>query len=137
MSETELEALVAKLVAEELERRAKPPAPFKSDYVRPDPTANATMPASARAEMVRVMAGGDLMREIVKDNRASVTDFRPQGPDTAPKARGNGWRDATPLSNPPGTSQADKLMDAADEADRIELAQRLAREVVARRAGEK
>jgi len=43
----------------------------------------------------------------------------------------SGWRNAQPLTNPPGVAQADRLMDAADKADRVELAQRLARQRVA------
>jgi hypothetical protein len=135
---TELEALVAKLVAEELERRATPPAPFKSDCVRPDPTANATMPASARAEMVRVVAAGDLMRDLRGDARRTTT-LAPLGADPAPKPRDRSrWRNALPLSNPPGVAQCDRLMDEQARRDRIELIEREARREVARRkAGER
>jgi hypothetical protein len=36
-----------------------------------------------------------------------------------------GWVAPTPLSNPPGVAQTDKLMDEQDRRDRAELAQRL------------
>jgi hypothetical protein len=36
----------------------------------------------------------------------------------------SGWRRETPLTNPPGTNYADKLMDAQDRRDRHELIQR-------------
>jgi hypothetical protein len=35
-----------------------------------------------------------------------------------PAGDGAGWREATPLSNPPGVAQADRLMDAQDARDR-------------------
>jgi hypothetical protein len=36
-----------------------------------------------------------------------------------------GWREATPLSNPPGIAQADKIADEFARRDREELAQKL------------
>jgi hypothetical protein len=33
---------------------------------------------------------------------------------------GTGWRESSPLSNPPGTALADKLMDAQNRRDRAE-----------------
>jgi hypothetical protein len=38
-----------------------------------------------------------------------------------PGTNTSGWRPQTPLTNPPGTNYADKLMDAADRRDRAEL----------------
>ena len=49
----------------------------------------------------------------------------------------SGWREPTPLSNPPGVAQADRLMDAQDRRDRVELAQRIAAHEAAMRAAEK
>jgi hypothetical protein len=146
MSEqTELEALVAKLSEKvaDLERRVKPPEPkpFVPGPVGPTTTDLAigrlSMSPEAQAEMVRVVDAGDLMRDLRSDARRTTT-LAPLGGDRAPKPRGSGWRNPAPLSNPPGVGLADKLMDKADEADRFELAQRLAeREVSRRKAGER
>jgi hypothetical protein len=38
-----------------------------------------------------------------------------------PGTNTSGWMRDTPLTNPPGTNYADKLMDAADRRDRAEL----------------
>jgi len=48
-----------------------------------------------------------------------------------------GWVAPTPLSPPPGVAQADRLMDAQDRRDRIELAQRIGAQEAAMRAAEK
>ena len=48
-----------------------------------------------------------------------------------------GWGAATPLGPPPGVAQADRLMDAQDRKDRVELAQRIAAHEAAMRAAEK
>jgi hypothetical protein len=129
----ELEALVAKLVAEELERRAKPKPPFKCDHVPFDPTANATMHPSTAAEFAKAIPSA-LAHDINRDARRDVHDFRPQSPEPARKPRGTGWRESTPLSPPPGVAQADRLMDEQDRRDKVELAQRLARQELASRA---
>ena len=54
-----------------------------------------------------------------------------------PGLPGSGWSAPTPLSNPPGVAQADRLMDAQDRRDRIELAQRIAAHEAAMRAAQK
>jgi hypothetical protein len=46
----------------------------------------------------------------------------------------SGWVAPTPLRPPDGVAQADRLMDAADARDRIELAQRIAAHEAAMRA---
>ena len=46
---------------------------------------------------------------------------------TGGKSSTPGWVSAIPLSNPPGTAQADRLMDAQDRRDRAELIERDAR----------
>jgi hypothetical protein len=74
-----------------------------------------------------------LMQDIVRDSRA------PQGPSSQgvipssqqlsnvrPAGGGTGWQASIPLSNPPGTAQADRIVDEFDRRDRAELAQRLA-----------
>jgi hypothetical protein len=50
---------------------------------------------------------------------------------------GTGWVAPTPLRPPDGVAQADRLMDAADARDRIELAQRIASHEAAMRAAGK
>jgi|SRR6516164_3999884 hypothetical protein len=86
-----------------------------------------------------------VLREIaLKDNRA------PTGPSSAgviPTSQplsnirgrsvaggGTGWMRELTLRNPPGTAQADRLMDAQDHADRHEL---ILREDARRRAERK
>ena len=74
----------------------------------------------------------DMIRDIVHDNRA------PTGPSAAgviPSSQqmsnvrlggnGTGWQHAIPLSNPPGTAQADRIVDEFDRRDRAELARKL------------
>jgi len=53
--------------------------------------------------------------------------------ESAPVNTG-GWGAATPLGPPPGVAQADRLMDAQDRKDRVELAQRIAAHEAAMRA---
>jgi hypothetical protein len=43
--------------------------------------------------------------------------------------RGSGYRDAVPLTSPPGVAICDQLVDRQDEVDRADLALRLARSV--------
>jgi len=124
---------------EELERKAKPSAPFVSDYVPPSPNRHLdrlSMPPSAMADMVAAVPDR-MVADIVRDLRSIGTLSPAVSNAGAPKLRGTGWRDATPLGPPPGVAQADKLMDAADKADRVELAQRLAKLELARRAAKK
>jgi len=120
---------------EELERKAKPSAPFVSDYVPPSPNRHLdrlSMPPSAMADMVAAVPDR-MVADIVRDLR-SIGTLSPAVSNAAvPKLPGTGWREATPLGPPPGVAQADRLMDAADKADRVELAQRLARQELARR----
>ena len=139
----ELAALKARV--EELERAANPPKekPFvPQPYQRYDPTAGMSMPMSTMLEMHR--AAGHVMGGVLHDNRA------PTSPSTIPRSQqvsnagggaaprgGTGWGAATPLSPPPGVAQADKLMDAQDRRDRIELAHRIAAHEAAMRAAQK
>jgi hypothetical protein len=122
--ETELEALKARI--EELERRAKPPEPFKPDpNWRPpiNPIDRISMPVSVMRDMVNAVPDA-MVREIVNGNRAPGTLAPLADANTRPRvAQGNrsGWRDAQPLTNPPGVAQADRLMDAADARDRADL----------------
>ena len=67
----ELEALKQRVA--ELEAKAKPPEPFKSEpYQRYDPTANMTMPPSVLREMAAAVPH-NFMQDVVRDNRAPTT----------------------------------------------------------------
>jgi hypothetical protein len=129
----ELEALKQRVA--ELEAKAKPPEPFKSEpYQRYDPTANMTMPPSVLREMAAAVPH-NFMQDVVRDNRAPTT------PGTIPTSQQQpsnvhaplpsptpGWVTAPPLSNPPGTgpgSSADRIVDEFDRRDRAELARKL------------
>ena len=124
---------------EELEGAAKPPAPLKFDVGEAGPTTTQLamsrlgMSPQVLADHVRAV-GGVVVREIVGDGGAAATlqplsdgNARP----TVAQQNRSGWRNPAPLTNPPGVSLADKIMDAADVADRGELAQRLARQKLA------
>jgi len=135
--ENELDALKARVA--ELEAKANPKPFTPEPYQRFDPTANISMPRSTMLEMANA-APDHVMRGIVRDNRAptnaSVIPDRQQmrGQMRGQVRGGTGWAHQVPISNPPGTAQADRLMDAADRADRHELIQR---EDARRRAEEK
>ena len=84
----------------------------------------------------------DLVRGIVHDNRAP-TGRAGVIPTSQPLSNirgrsvaggGTGWMRELTLRNPPGTAQADRLMDAQDHADRHEL---ILREDARRRAERK
>ena len=95
------------------ERRASAFNPFTRDQL---------------AEMERACPTST-MRDIVRDNQA------PQGPSSQgaiPSSQavsnvrgvpgsGTGWAHQAPLTNPPGTAQADRLMDEQDRRDRLAL----------------
>jgi hypothetical protein len=123
----DLAAKIAALEAkvEELERKAKPPAPFKSDYVPPSPNRlidRISMPPSAMADLVNCVGDGTI-KEIVKSGGVAVLQSTTTTPTPTRVAEQNrsGWRDAQPLSNPPGVAIADRLVDAQDARDRAEL----------------
>jgi hypothetical protein len=130
----ELEALKARI--EELERRAKPPEPFKPDphwRPPPNPIDRLSMPVSVIRDMANAVPDA-VVRQIVSGR--APQNLAPLAATATPVSAQNtsGWRESVPLSNPPGVALADKLMDAADRADRVELAQRLAKQELARRA---
>jgi hypothetical protein len=130
MSQEELEAKVAALKAkvEELERKAKPPAPLKFDAGPRGPTTTEIainrlgMSPEVHAEFARTVPTGTV-REIVNDGRAPTLASATTKPTVAPVSAQNtsGWREATPLGNPPGINHVDRLCEAADAKDRAEL----------------
>jgi hypothetical protein len=48
-----------------------------------------------------------------------------------PGSQRSGWINSAPIGPPPGVAQADKLMDAQDHRDRVELAERIAKQKLA------
>ena len=143
MSDEEMAALRKRI--EELEAKAKPPA--KKEFV-PQPyepidwTARMSMPRSALEAMIAAEPRGFMRDVALRDARA------PQSPSTIPSTQqradvrpvagdGSGWVAPTPLGPPPGVAQADRLMDAQDRRDRIELAHRIAAHEAAMRAAQK
>jgi hypothetical protein len=136
----EVEALKSALSGKE--DKPQPKKEFvPQPYQRYDPTAGMSMPRSALEAMIAAEPRG-FMAGVVHDNRnapTSPTGMIPRsgGGDARQPASSStpGWVAPTPLSNPPGVAQADRLMDAADRADRIELAQRLARQRLAEGKG--
>jgi hypothetical protein len=123
--EDELAALKARVA--ELEAKANPKPFTPEPYQRFDPTANISMPRSTIIDMANA-APDHIMQGIVRDNRAPagagvIPDRRTEVHPVRPSL-GTGWARQTPLSNPPGVAQADRLMDEADRRDRHELVQR-------------
>jgi hypothetical protein len=131
---TDLEAELATLKArvEELERRGQPSAPIKSSPAPlRDLTAGASMPLSALKAMTDAVPD-HLVRQIANSDRVRA-ELRPlgRGYTTPPLPRSRDIS-AAPL-DVPGVAIADRLVDEQDRADRVELAQRLARQELARR----
>ena len=130
---SELEDLKKRVA--ELEKAAKPPEPFKSDWRGPiDRTEGMSMPKSAMLEMIRAVPES-VMQGIRDDARkpnpiteaSSSTVRSTPSVQSQPQQRGTGWRDEIPLSSPPGVEIADRLVDAQDRIDRAELAMKLAK----------
>jgi len=122
---SELEELKKRVA--ELEKAAKPPEPFKSDWKGPiDYTAGMSMPASAILEMMKAVPES-LMRELRADAQKPnpVTGGPPQPQQQV--VRGSGWIDPRPLEPPPGIRHIDEMMDAQDERDKADLAFKLAK----------
>jgi hypothetical protein len=126
---------------EELERANKPKEPFvPQPHQRYDPTAGMSMPDSALAAMVAAEPR-NFMRDVVRDNRAPTTpamipSSQSTGGGGSAPVNTSGWREATPLGPPPGVAQADRLMDEADRRDRLQLAERLAKQEAMERLAE-
>jgi hypothetical protein len=77
-TKTELAALKARI--EELEAKAKPPAPFTPEpYQRYDPTAGMSMPRSALEAMIAAEPRG-FMRDVIKDHQGAPTGPSPMTP---------------------------------------------------------
>jgi hypothetical protein len=126
----ELEAKLVKL-AEVAKATKLPQEPFIREPHKPlDLTANASMPWALLREMVAAVPDklmADLRADALKPNpvtqsRTLLTPVRPGQVE-----RGSGYRDALPLTAPPGIDLCDRQMDAQDAQDRADLARRLAR----------
>jgi hypothetical protein len=71
----------------------------------------------------------ELVQDVAFDLRRGVSEpssILPQ-PSQPQVKRGSGWVDPNPLTQPPGISLLDKLVDMQDAIDKRDLAQRLAR----------
>jgi hypothetical protein len=130
---TELEALKKRV--EELENALKPPEPFvPGPRFQFDPTDGMSMPKSAMKAMIEAIPAS-VMREIAGDARRPnpVTEASSSpltttpAPQAQPVQRGSGWRDAVPLTTPPGIDHVDRLVDTQDRIDKAELALKLAK----------
>jgi hypothetical protein len=136
-----LRAEIEKLKSAVAGKEDKPPPKkeFVPEHREPiDWTARMSMPQSAIEAMVAAEPK-DFMANVVHDNRAPThPGMIPRSEQTVagPKSGGDGtgWSAPTPLRPPDGVAQADRLMDAADKADRIELAQKIAVQEAAMRA---
>jgi hypothetical protein len=117
----ELAALKARV--EELERAAKPPAPFDpGPYQRYDPTEGMSMPASVVREMARAVPTGMIQDIAMRDNRAPTG---PSAQGVIPSSQGvsnvrtggGGVAHTVPLGPPPGVNILDRIMDHEDAKD--------------------
>jgi hypothetical protein len=115
----------------EVEARNKPPAPFKDDWQPFDPTANMRMPPSAMRDLVAGVPDG-VMGDIRSDRavpsgpRSMVPEKFSEGERRQPP---KAWE--IPYGPQPGINLVDQQCDAQDRSDRVELAQRLARQRLA------
>jgi hypothetical protein len=119
----------------ELEARTKPPAQpnFNAGPVGPTTTDLALSRLSLSPEVMAEFASAiprEMARDMINERRApsAPTNATPK-PSATPVWTENksGWRNAQPLTNPPGIAQADRLMDVQDAKDRAELIEREAR----------
>jgi len=141
----ELAALKARVA--ELEARTKPPEPPKpfkpmSDAEWRDQMhqmQERRMSMATPPSVIRDWAVLDdaTVKGVVRDNRnapLNPTGAIPRSGKISNERAGGvpgggtGWQAPIPLSNPPGVAQADRLMDEADRRDRLELAERLAKQ---------
>jgi hypothetical protein len=137
----ELRAEVAALKAA-LSGKEDKPEPKKEFVPQPyepiDWTARMSMPRSAMEAMIAAEPKG-FMAGVVHDNRAPThPGMIPRSDQPPSSSRGSagtrGWVEPAPLRPPDGVAQADRLMDAQDRRDQIELAQRIAVQEAAMRA---
>jgi len=130
--EKSVEALRAELKA--LQDQINPPPRPPCTHQPIDYTENASMPRAAMLEMIKAVPDA-LMRDLRLDNRkpnpvtqaSSSPVTSTPSTQSQPVQRGSGWRDAAPLTSPPGIEYADALVDAQDRLDKAELALKLAK----------
>jgi hypothetical protein len=128
MSEKELEAKIAALQSrlDELERKANPPSPPKFEAGESGPTttqlaiSRVGMSPEVFAEFAKAIPA-DTIRAMREERRAPRAPTNAAPPTNAEPRNTSGWRDAAPLSNPPGVPLADRLMDVQDARDRAAL----------------
>jgi hypothetical protein len=134
----EIAALKARVA--ELERANKPPLEGKAmEQAVKEHMDRLHRAAEARMSRASAFSADQIAAFDAAAPRAVVEDLRRHGTVQSPSAAGSsglttkvssnagipgsntGWRDAPPLTSPPGVALADRLMDAQDARDRHEL----------------
>jgi hypothetical protein len=108
-----------------LKDQLNPPPRPPSNHPRFDPTEGMTMPRSAMLEMMRAVPDS-LMRDLRGDARRPNPVTGGPAPQPSQVRRGSGWVSPAPLTSPPGVEHCDRLVDAQDQIDRVELARKIA-----------
>jgi hypothetical protein len=138
---------LAKLKArvEQLERAAKPPEPFVSDWQPINPIDRLSMPRSTMLEMAAAIPDRTI-KDIVRDNSgptgptgmapssSQITGVRPGGGPANVPGSGTGWSHPAPLGPSMHQRYVDAQLDAAAARDRRELIMQKAREQAALKA---
>ena len=110
---------------EKLEEQVNPKPFVPMTMPRRDLTEGASMPASAMLAMIAAIPES-VMRGIRADALKPNPITGGATPSSQPSVqRGSGWRDAAALSTP-YVSHVDRLVDAQDRNDKVELARKLA-----------
>jgi hypothetical protein len=103
--------------------------------------ANSWMPPSTIQEMAQhqcnQVMGGVINDRHAPNNPSMIPPSATSGASPRSAGSGTGYVDPRPLRPPDGVAQADRLMDAADARDRIELAKRIGAHEAAMRAAQK
>jgi hypothetical protein len=130
IEQVELDELYARMA--KLEKANAPPAPFKSNYVRPpNPLDRASMSKETMAEFAKAIPeelAADLRADLARGNplQQSPAQLTPDRGGGRGEIRGTGWAAERKIESPPGISLADRLMDMQDQIDRADLQRRLA-----------
>jgi hypothetical protein len=152
MSEDDNELAKLRKEVADLKQRIDPPPRQPSTYQPIDYTQGMSMDR----ETMQVMIDGsksfiadlraDARRSLVTEPSSPAATTKEQriadslkGTSSAaqsqPQRRGSGYRDEAPLGPPPGIDLMDRMMDAQDAQDRIELARKIAQARLAKGEG--
>jgi hypothetical protein len=119
---------IAKLEAEvaELKARVNPPSPPKFEAGESGPTttqlaiSRVGMSPEVFAEFARAIPVGTI-RAMQGERLAPRAPSNTAPPTNAEPRNTSGWRDAAPLSNPPGVALIDRMVEVQDARERAEL----------------